>query len=127
MIAVSPITLLQGPPGTGKTRTILGIAAVLLGGALDPLRVGTRIRVGASLTGFDYSGRSVGGGGGGGALSGGGSVSSSSSASGSSVGGGGGSANPNGSNAAKTRLLMCAPSNTATDELVYRLVTQVRL
>ena len=26
----------------------------------------------------------------------------------------------------KTRVLVCAPSNTAVDELVYRLVTQVQ-
>ena len=29
-----PICLLQGPPGTGKTKTILGILAVLLAGAV---------------------------------------------------------------------------------------------
>ena len=29
--------------------------------------------------------------------------------------------------ASKTRVLVCAPSNTAVDEIVYRLVTQVQM
>lgn len=101
-------SLLQGPPGTGKTRTILALVAAILAGATDkPVKKSTRIIPGQALR----LGRS--------ALS---SQESSDSldrqmakaaaeASKKDVGSG-------------PRVLICAPSNTAVDEIVFRLKTQ---
>lgn len=92
----SSLTLLQGPPGTGKTRTILGLVAVLLSGALGRQQQGgTKIIAGSSLR--------------------------------TSVKAASGDRGDVGAVAGerKTRVLICAPSNTAVDELVYRIVTQV--
>lgn len=114
----SSLTLLQGPPGTGKTRTILGIVSVFLAGALNLTAQGsTRIVVGASLYGdlagensTKWSDEKL-------SRPRGGSVSLTSNS----------STNVDGSASAgkRTRVLICAPSNTAVDEVVYRLITQV--
>lgn len=102
----SAITLLQGPPGTGKTKTVLAIVSVFLCGTLFQTNFGkTKIIAGASLTttasksSTDY-----------------GETSS---------GRGERSDSIDGIWSRKPRVLLCAPSNTAVDELTYRLVTQV--
>jgi hypothetical protein len=110
----SSLSLLQGPPGTGKTRTILGIVSVFLAGALNLTAQGTtRIIAGASLYGetagensTKWSDEKL-------SRPRGGSISVTTTASGDTAG-------------KRTRVLICAPSNTAVDEVVYRLVTQVR-
>jgi senataxin len=110
----SSLSLLQGPPGTGKTRTILGIVSVFLAGALNLTAQGTtRIVAGASLYGemagensTKWSDEKL-------SRPRGGSISVTTAAAGDAA-------------AKRTRVLICAPSNTAVDEVVYRLVTQVR-
>jgi len=104
-----PITLLQGPPGTGKTRTILALVGVILSSCVPSIhktRTGQKIVVGASLTSR---------------------VSASSISLGSSTRSkfcdDGDCAN-NESTVKKLRVLICAPSNTAADEITYRLITQ---
>lgn len=107
------LSLLQGPPGTGKTRTILGIVSVFLAGALNLTAQGTtRIVAGASLYGetageasTKWSDEKL-------QRPRGGSISLALNADGQPVG-------------KRTRVLICAPSNTAVDEVVYRLITQV--
>jgi hypothetical protein len=116
----TPISLLQGPPGTGKTKTILAILSVLLSGALRPAQRTTKVIAGSSfrandktkgllLTGNESGRRSR----------------SDSLASDSGVGSGGGLKAGSGEKA-RPRVLVCAPSNTAVDELVFRILTQVR-
>ena len=108
------LSLLQGPPGTGKTRTILGIVSVFLAGTLNLTAQGTtRIVAGASLYGetageasTKWSDEKL-------QRPRGGSISLALNADGQPVG-------------KRTRVLICAPSNTAVDEVVYRLITQVR-
>lgn len=103
----SSITLLQGPPGTGKTKTILGLVAVFLSGSLSQEnRSKVKIIPGASLKGRNQSPTSTRG--------------------------------PRLINniqsntsstrltASKPRVLLCAPSNIAVDELVFRLITQAQ-
>ena len=95
-----PITLLQGPPGTGKTKVILGLVSVFLGGALDSgkKRQGTKINAGASLRSQNDSDKSI--------------IKSA-------------PVNPFSEKRQNSvRILICAPSNTAIDEIVYRLKTQ---
>lgn len=112
----SSLSLLQGPPGTGKTRTILGIVSVFLAGALNLTAQGTtRIVAGASLYGETageastrWSDQKL-------SRPRAGSISLATN-----------NADGTGSTAKKTRVLICAPSNTAVDEVVYRLITQVR-
>jgi hypothetical protein len=115
----TPISLLQGPPGTGKTKTILAILSVLLSGALRPAQRTTKVIAGSSfrandktkgllLTGNESGRRSR----------------SDSLASDSGVGSGGGLKAGSGEKA-RPRVLVCAPSNTAVDELVFRILTQV--
>jgi hypothetical protein len=112
----SSLSLLQGPPGTGKTRTILGIVSVFLAGALNLTAQGTtRIIAGASLYGdlagenaTKWSDEKL-------SRPRGGSVSLSAGAAGDGTVSAG----------KRVRVLICAPSNTAVDEVVYRLVTQV--
>lgn len=128
-----PLILLQGPPGTGcddicqsmfaasrqyssdcssfafalsrKTSTIMGIVAVLLDAGVpsdSPAQQGKKIRIGSSLTGVASKSRAP--------------TSASASAS--------APAPPThvlSASATKTRILLCAPSNTAVDELVFRL------
>jgi hypothetical protein len=104
----SPIHLLQGPPGTGKTKTILGILSVLFAGGLPPIgRVGKGQRVvpGASI------------------------ISNQSKVNDSNYSSGihttDNSLNlPVERDPRRPRILICAPSNTAVDELVYRIITQ---
>lgn len=97
----SSLTLLQGPPGTGKTRTILGLIAVLLAGGLGQQQQGgTKIVAGSSLR-------------------------TSIKATNVATSVGSRSAGALGVSGRKLRVLICAPSNTAVDELVYRIVTQV--
>lgn len=111
----SSLSLLQGPPGTGKTRTILGIVSVFLAGALNLTAQGTtRIVAGASLYGETageastrWSDQKL-------SRPRAGSISLASN-----------NADGTGSTVKKTRVLICAPSNTAVDEVVYRLITQV--
>lgn len=111
------LSLLQGPPGTGKTRTILGIVSVFLAGALNLTAQGTtRIVAGASLYGetageasTKWSDEKL-------QRPRGGSISHTNTV------------NADGQSSGKrTRVLICAPSNTAVDEVVYRLITQVRI
>jgi len=118
------ITLLQGPPGTGKTKTILGVVSVFLCGTLFQENRGkVKIVAGASFLA--------------------GSTRQNSSSSGeikyinniqgnreatvsSSVSGRSERADSiDGVWSKKPRVLICAPSNIAVDEIVYRLVTQV--
>eukprot|EP01032_Pedospumella_encystans_P018714 gene18714-21295_t len=108
------LSLLQGPPGTGKTRTILGIVSVFLAGALNLTAQGTtRIVAGASLYGetageasTKWSDEKL-------QRPRGGSISHTNTV------------NADGQSGGKrTRVLICAPSNTAVDEVVYRLITQ---
>ncbi|OAA62492.1 hypothetical protein SPI_04032 [Niveomyces insectorum RCEF 264] len=89
-------TLVQGPPGTGKTKTIVAMVGALLTGT---------IKATATSTGAVALSRPGGGNGGG---------------SGSGSGGG-----PPGDNTMK-KLLVCAPSNAAVDELVLRLKQGVK-
>ena len=91
-----PITLLQGPPGTGKTKVILGIISVLLAGSLEKKKAGKKITVGASL----------------------------SSASGDNSASKANNGMLRSHTGNKQRVLVCAASNTAVDELVFRLKTQ---
>lgn len=101
------ISLLQGPPGTGKTRTILGILSVLLAGAIPEAenarvksrsgQASVRITVGASLQVGTAK---------------------------SSKGAGRRDVGDDFIDVCTTRILVCAPSNTAVDEIVYRLRTQ---
>lgn len=113
----SSLSLLQGPPGTGKTRTILGIVSVFLAGALNLTAQGTtRIVAGASLYGETageasklWSDQKL-------TRPRAGSISLPSK-----------NADGTSSVVKKTRVLICAPSNTAVDEVVYRLITQVRM
>jgi len=92
-----PLLLLQGPPGTGKTSTIMGIISILLDVGVPsdaPLQQGKKINVGSSLASVASKNNVV------------------------------KKATPADSApfaADKTRILLCAPSNTAVDELVYRL------
>lgn len=100
----SSITLLQGPPGTGKTKTVLAIVSVFLCGTLFQTNLGkVKIIAGASLTvkkpSADY-----------------GESASSRGERSDSI---------DGIWSKKPRVLLCAPSNTAVDELAYRLLTQV--
>lgn len=108
-VAESPITLLQGPPGTGKTRTIIAMVAVILAGGLPrrPGKAGKLVQVGASL-GTSNSLK----------------PNSSSNASTSSTSIGGNTTSASTSNSNRVRVLVCAPSNTAVDELVQRLLIQ---
>ena len=112
--ADATLSLLQGPPGTGKTRTILGIVSVFLAGALSTNPRGTtRIVAGASLYGetagensTKWSDEKL-------SRPRGGSISITAGADGAP------------GVVKRTRVLICAPSNTAVDEVVYRLITQV--
>lgn len=102
----SPVCLLQGPPGTGKTKTILGVLSVLLAGALKDARQSTKVIAGAS---FRHEGGST--------TESVGRRSRSDSVS-----------SDNGlRNTDRPRVLVCAPSNTAVDELVFRIITQVSI
>lgn len=94
----SVFSLLQGPPGTGKTRTILAIIAVLLAGGARKTRANTKVLIGTSLRNQGKGGS--------------GSVTSTNNSSKIS------------SDNNKVRILVCAPSNTAVDEIVFRLKTQ---
>lgn len=112
----SSLSLLQGPPGTGKTRTILGIVSVFLAGALNLTAQGTtRIVAGASLYGetageasTKWSDEKL-------TRPRGGSISLTNTM----------NADGQLGTTKRTRVLICAPSNTAVDEVVYRLITQV--
>eukprot|EP01033_Poteriospumella_lacustris_P018440 gene18440-13265_t len=109
----SPIHLLQGPPGTGKTKTILGIASIFFGGGLPPVgraQKGQRVVAGASIMSASRRPSA--------------SSSSSSSASTASTNAGGSLTASTERDPRRPRLLLCAPSNTAVDELVYRILTQ---
>lgn len=127
------ITLLQGPPGTGKTKTILGVVSVFLCGALFQENRGkVKIVAGASFhsgssrqnsisnreeNGMRYINN----------IQGNGETSASSSSSSSSSGRQERADSIDGVWSKKPRVLICAPSNIAVDELVFRLVTQVCL
>jgi hypothetical protein len=115
--------LLQGPPGTGKTRTILAlVATVLVGGTAPPQRKTTRIVPGEALRKHGagqgkesreflqslYAHQER--------------ANAAANSSGSSNNGGNGNGNGNGGGCAgssRTRVLVCAPSNTAVDEVAY--------
>lgn len=102
----SAITLLQGPPGTGKTKTVLAIVSAFLCGTLFQTNLGkTKIIAGASLTTT--------------------AAKSSTDYGETSSGRGERSDSIDGIWSRKPRVLLCAPSNTAVDELTYRLLTQV--
>ena len=128
-----PITLLCGPPGTGKTSTIMGIIAVLLAGGgipgTDSGSAGTvgdtggtskpKVGVVAGVALRMAKGKS-------------GSRSPSKVRSSGSNHGGKGAREIDARNARRdmnimnvpsTRILICAPSNTAVDELVLRVLT----
>ena len=139
----SSLSLLQGPPGTGKTRTILGIVSVFLAGALNITPQGTtRIVAGASLYGEtnDYyykknlknasksslinAGNELHSRPRSGSLSGSSGTVNANTADVTSITTGAAAASSVAVN--KTRVLICAPSNTAVDEVVFRLITQVR-
>jgi senataxin len=118
----SSITLLQGPPGTGKTKTILAIISVFLCGVLNPKVNGfTKVVAGSSFKDKEttYSANQT--------------YSYSKS---NEIGDLGLINNTNifynssvkildVQTDRKPRVLICAPSNTAVDELVVRLVSQV--
>ncbi|GLC50926.1 hypothetical protein PLESTB_000447300 [Pleodorina starrii] len=116
---VPPITLVQGPPGTGKTHTVRGILNTWHSIMYHRHHTAWLRRARDILTRSAASAR--GGGGGGGSLldmyCDGGGVGN---------GGAGGvlealSAAP--PDAPKPRILVCAPSNAATDELLDRILT----
>jgi len=95
------ISLVQGPPGTGKTSTIMGLVSVLLApgcfpelasDTAGPSRGSTSIKVGASLSRPKSESAHV-------ALA---------------------DSNPN-HHTPKVRILICAPSNIAIDEIIFRL------
>ena len=96
------ITLLQGPPGTGKTRTILGILSVLLAGAIPAahdddgtLKAESKsIKITVGAT--LQATRRLGESG----------------------------VQSNHIDTTTSRILICAPSNTAVDEIVLRLRTE---
>jgi senataxin len=90
------LSLLQGPPGTGKTHTILGILAILLSSIQTSGKKGLKVIAGSTLKSSHRQQQSL-------------SSSSSSTET---------------SSFKKPRILVCAPSNTAVDELVYRLHSQ---
>lgn len=97
-VPASPICLLQGPPGTGKTKTILGVLSVCLSGALKPMSKATKVVPGSSFNSAEVK-----------------RLRSDSF----SLNGDAGSFK-----AGRPRILVCAPSNTAVDELVFRILTQ---
>lgn len=124
-VPVPPITLVQGPPGTGKTHTVKGIlnswhtimyhrhhtawlqqaknvlrAAVAAASGAGPAAIAAQLM--AALAGAgEEGGLDEGGGGGGGLLAG---LRAAAGA------------------APKPRILVCAPSNAATDELLDRIL-----
>ena len=126
----SSLCLLQGPPGTGKTKTILGLLSILLAGALKDASKSTKVIAGASLRSTASAEAAA--------------LAAKNKAKGkgttskveiltrprsdSITSDGGGSSSGvtgNGRNSDRPRVLVCAPSNTAVDELVFRIVTQV--
>lgn len=111
------ITLLQGPPGTGKTRTILAIVAVILAGGVPTINKksskGVGIIPGSSLSG-SMSGATL--------------IGSANVATVMRLGETNASTNASvyyaSKSSKKIRVLICAPSNTACNEVAYRLKTQ---
>lgn len=127
------LCLLQGPPGTGKTKTILGLLSILLAGALKEANKSTKVIAGASLRSTAnaeaaaIAARSKGR-----AKNSEMIVTASTNArmrsdSVTSDGGGSASGSSGSRNKDRPRVLVCAPSNTAVDELVFRIVTQVSI
>lgn len=112
----SPIHLLQGPPGTGKTKTILGIVSVLMSGALQISPKVVKVKAGSTFQNDNnYHGAGT-------SASTAGGVSSSSSTSSSTAFAPTSWGSPR--DPSRPRILLCAPSNTAVDEVCYRLLTQ---
>lgn len=97
-VPASPICLLQGPPGTGKTKTILAILSVFLAGALKPSSKATKVVAGSSFRSDEIK-----------------RVRADSFSN---------EVWSPGRTTDRPRILVCAPSNTAVDELVYRVITQ---
>jgi senataxin len=93
------ICLVQGPPGTGKTKTVLGMISALL--CAKNLNESNKVKSIATTTNT--------------------SSSSSSHCSTEEQGSGNGGEGSTAVAAKKNRLLICAPSNAAVDELLSRL------
>ena len=98
--APAPLSLLQGPPGTGKTKTILAmVASLLVGGANKPEKKRKILRGAVTIKGQSSPARK-------------------------------GTeprlmlAQRDGVNHGKPRVLVCAPSNTAVDEIAFRVLTE---
>eukprot|EP00903_Cladosiphon_okamuranus_P019598 g18024.t1 len=113
------IVLLQGPPGTGKTRTILGVVSAILARREEKEEGVANARTGTEARAGEGCGGAFGGDGGGGGDRG----------MGNTLAVGARQKRPGVAGrwvAAKThqRVLVCAPSNGAVDELTQRLALE---